>query len=67
MAEPGSTVVSIPDTGVEPVIGTRFDVRDGTLDANLLTGSHVLVSWKRVERPDGPILELTLDPAPPSA
>ena len=67
MAEPESAVVYIPDTGVDPVIGTRFDVRTGTLDANLLTGSHVLTSWKRVERPDGPILELTLDPAPPSA
>ncbi len=67
MAELGSTIVYIPDTGVDPVIGTRFDGRAGTLDANLLTGSHVLTSWKRVERPDGPILELTLDPAPPSA
>ncbi len=67
MTESESTIVYIPEAGVDPVVGTRFDVRDGTLDANLLTGSHVLTSWKRVERPDGPILELTLDPAPPSA
>ena len=51
---------------MEPVVGTRFDVRAGELDANLLTGSHVLTSWKRVERPDGAVLELTLDPALPS-
>ncbi len=59
--------ISIPDTEVDPVIGTRFDVRAETLDANLLTGAHVLTPWKRIERPDGPVPELTLDPAPPSA
>ncbi len=67
MTEPESTVIYIPDTGVDPVIGTRFDVRAGTLDANLLTGSHVLTSWRRVERPDGSILELILDATLPSA
>ncbi len=66
MAEPNSTVIYVEDTGVDPPIGTRFDVRDGRLDANLLTGSHLLTSWTRVERPDGRFLELTLDPAPPS-
>ncbi len=51
---------------MDPVVGTRFDVRADEFDANLLTGSHVLTSWKRIERPDGAVLELTLDPAPPS-
>ena len=67
MTEPDSTVICIPDTGVEPTIGTRFDVRDGTLDANLLAGSHVLTSWRRIEHPNGPSFELTLDPAPSPA